>query len=122
MDSHENQGGSRFADFARKIEEGISDLVTLDIKTIVGEFDVNAENEVFPRSGDDFKVITSRIDLIGGDITTRISNELVYDKYNWLRDFHARKEEKGHEIIAGNIEAIKSIMKLFQDTEGSQGE
>ena len=59
--------------------------------------------------------MNSRINLIDGDITTHISKELVSDEYEWMRNFHAHKEEKGHEIIQGNIQAIASLIDLFRE-------
>jgi hypothetical protein len=102
--------------FIKYVQERIVDLTNLEIKTIVGEFDVDANSNITPKQGEDFKVIDSRINLIDGDITTHISNDLVYDKYEWLRNFHAHKEERGHEIITSNIQAIMSLVELFKKT------
>ena len=107
---------SVFADFIAKIEDRISKLTTLDIKTVVGDFKYGMNEEVEPKIDTEYKVMTSKINLIGGDITTNISTELMDDKFKWLLDFHARKEEKGHEIVQGNIQAILSLYKLYRET------
>jgi hypothetical protein len=112
-DKHE----SLFADFIARIEDRISNLVTLDIKTVVGDFRYSYNEEVEPNVESAFKVMTSRINLIGGDITTQISTDLMDEKYSWLLDFHARKEEKGHEIIKGNIQALLALYKLYRETK-----
>lgn len=112
----DNHNESVFADFIARIEDRISNLVTLDIKTVVGEYRYGYNEEVEPNLEGDFKVMTSRINLIGGDITTQISNELMDEKFAWLLDFHAKKEEKGHEIIRGNVQALMSLYKLYRET------
>ncbi|WP_245574484.1 hypothetical protein [Hugenholtzia roseola] len=111
---------NKLENFIKYVQERIVDLTNLEIKTIVGEFDVTVDNEIAPRQGEDFKVMNSRINLIDGDITTHISNDLVYDKYEWLRNFHAHKEERGHEIINSNIQAIMSLIELFKKTNQEQ--
>lgn len=114
--ANQDQNESIFADFVARVEDRISQLTTLDIKTVVGEYRYGYNEEVEPNLEGDFKVMTSRINLIGGDITTQISNELMDEKFSWLLDFHARKEEKGHEIIKGNIQALMALYKLYRET------
>jgi hypothetical protein len=108
---------STFAEFVAKIEDRITNLTTLDIKTVVGEFGYDSDKKVTHRNESDFKIMSSEIKLIEGDVTTKISTELMEDKYDWLRRFHAEKEEKGHEIVKGNIEAILSLFKLYRETK-----
>ncbi|MGB0525726.1 MAG: hypothetical protein ACPGJS_22295 [Flammeovirgaceae bacterium] len=112
----EEKEESVFADFIAKIEDRISRLTTLDIKTVVGDFKYGMNEEVEPKADTEYKIMNSKINLIGGDITTSISNELMDDKFQWLLDFHARKEEKGHEIVQGNIQAILALYKLYRET------
>ena len=114
----EKEENSRFHDFVRNIETRISKLTTLEIKTIIGDYHVDQEEEIGIKKDGEFRVLQSKIDLIQGDITTNISNELVSDKYAWLRDFHARKEERGHEIIDSNVRAIVSLFELYRQTKG----
>lgn len=106
---------SKFQDFIKYVEERVVDLTNLEIKTIVGDFDVDVNEKVSLRRDNDYKLMNSRINLIDGDITTHISKELVSDEYEWMRNFHAHKEEKGHEIIQGNIQAIASLIDLFRE-------
>lgn len=114
----EEKKSNRFSDFLGNIEEKIANLTTLEIKTVVGDFDVDEEANIAPRAGSDFKLLNSRIDLIDGDMTTFLSNELVYEKYQWLRDFHASKEERGHQMITDNIRALFSLMDLYKSMKG----
>jgi hypothetical protein len=106
---------SKFQDFIKYVEERVVDLTNLEIKTIVGDFDVDVNEKVSLKRDHDYKLMNSRINLIDGDITTHISKELVSDEYQWMRNFHAHKEEKGHEIIQGNIQAIASLIDLFRE-------
>ena len=112
------QESTLFATFINNIETRISKLTTLEIKTVVGDYNYEQDGEVTLNKDGDFKVMSSRIDLIGGDITTHISNDFVNDKYAWLRDFHARKEERGHAIVEGNIKAIIALYELYKQTKG----
>jgi len=114
----EQEKNSRFHDFVRNVENRISNLTTLEIKTIVGDYNVDQNEQIGVKKDGEFRILQSRIDLIQGDITTNISNELVTDKYAWLRDFHARKEERGHEIIDNNVRAIISLFELYRQTKG----
>ncbi len=106
---------NKLQDFIKYVEERVVDLTNLEIKTIVGDFDVDVNEKVSLRRDADYKLMNSRINLIDGDITTHISRELVSDEYEWMRNFHAHKEEKGHEIIQGNIQAIASLIDLFRE-------
>lgn len=111
---------STFQDFIKYVEERVVDLTNLEIKTIVGDFDVDVNEKVSLKRDHDYKLMNSRINLIDGDITTHISKELVSDEYEWMRNFHAHKEEKGHEIIQGNIQAIASLIDLFRELNRSE--
>ncbi|MCS7004424.1 MAG: hypothetical protein NZM38_03760 [Cytophagales bacterium] len=113
-----DKDSTMFATFIRNIEQKISELTVLDIKTVVGDFNYTPDGKVEILKTGDFKLIQSRFNLIGGDVTTFISNELITDKYAWLRDFHARKEERGHEIVQGNIRAIIALYDLYRQTKG----
>lgn len=110
----------KLQDFIKYVEERVIDLTNLEIKTIVGDFDVDVNEKVSLRRDHDYKLMNSRINLLDGDITTHISKELVSDEYEWMRNFHAHKEEKGHEIIQGNIQAIASLIDLFRELSSNK--
>lgn len=111
---------NKLEDFIKYVEERVVDLTNLEIKTIVGDFDVDVNEKVSLRRENDYKIMNSRINLLDGDITTHISKELVSDEYEWMRNFHAHKEEKGHEIIQGNIQAIASLIDLFREISSNR--
>jgi hypothetical protein len=108
---------NRFLSFVKNIETSLSRLTTLEIKTIVGDYLVDEQEQISLKKGGDFQIMQTRINLLMGDIVTNISHDLVTDRYAWLRDFHARKEEKGHEIVDNNVKAIMSLYELYRKTK-----
>ncbi|MDW7691022.1 hypothetical protein R9C00_20285 [Flammeovirgaceae bacterium SG7u.111] len=106
-----------FNKFVNNVENAISNLTTLEIKTIVGDYQVDPDENITANKDGDFQIIQTRINLMLGDMVTNMSNELVTDKYAWLRDFHARKEERGYEIVDNNVKAIMSIFELYRKTK-----
>ncbi len=115
--AEDTQGGSRFASFIANIETKITNLVTLEIKTIVGDLKFEGNDKITPKKDGDFLMMHTKIDLIQGDMVSYLSTDLMQDRYAWLREFHARKEEKGHEIIQGNIKALFSLFDLYRSTK-----
>jgi len=111
------QESSKFSRFVSNIETRISKLATLEIKTIIGDFEVSEDAQIKVNTNIPNHIISSKINLIDGDMTTYISEELVKEKYGWIRDFHAQKELKGHEIVNGNIKAIISLFDLYRQTK-----
>ncbi len=111
---------SKFTNFIDNIQEKISELTTLEIKTIVGDFSVDSESEVVPAQDAQFRLMHTKIDLIGGDITTHISRSIMNDEFIWVRNFHAAKEEKAHELVQANIRAVVSLFGLFNQAKGMQ--
>ena len=91
-----------------KINNSVKDLTVLEIKTLMGDLElVNGKVEFKPNQ--DVQGITSHIDLVDGDITTRITEDF-YTKYPELVQWHQSREAKGNEIIESNIETIGSIV------------
>jgi hypothetical protein len=108
-----------FRDFLKNIESTIIKLTTLEIRTIVGDYTVAPDDSIQPVAGGEFKVIYSKINLLDGDVTTQMSEPLCTPEYDWLREFHARKEEHGHEIINNNIKAIMSLIELYKSAKNT---
>lgn len=109
---------SRFTDFVNNIQEKISQLTTLEIKTIVGDFVIDEKDNVLPKTDSQYRLMHSKIDLIGGDMTTHISKGIMHDEFSWVRDFHSEKEKRAHEIVQGNLKAVISLYELYQKTKG----
>jgi hypothetical protein len=106
-----------------KIQGALKNLVTLEIVTAVGH--VRFKRKPGPaESGEwdspdlddeqDYKAILTRIDLLQGDIKTVFHEEFVTGQYQSLRDFHAAREDKGHQIVRDNIEAIKDLVAMIK--------
>ncbi|GAA4828036.1 hypothetical protein [Algivirga pacifica] len=108
---------NKLTDFIENIEEHISNLINLEVKTIVSDYKVEGESTIVRKEAADEKVISSSINLLQGDVTTHVSESLIQDKYTWLREFHSRKEEQGHMIVENNIRAIYSLFELYTKTK-----
>ncbi len=108
-----------FKDFLKNIEQTIVKLTVLQVRTVIGEYTIAPDNSLQPIAGADLKIFESKINLLDGDIESNISSQLIAPEYDWVRDFHARKEEKGHEIINNNIKAIMSLMELYKSAKST---
>lgn len=101
-----------------KITKALTDLVTLEIKTMVGEMTFN--QSAVPNFPAKPKAMYSKIDLLQGDITTVYDPEFITGEFTSLREFHQEREKQGQEIIQGNIKALQSLVKLIKE-EGLEG-
>ena len=100
-------------DLKKKIMDSIENLVTLEIITAVSQPDAG-EKGAAP-SSDPFeasKKMTTRIDLLQGDIKTLYDEEFVTGKYQALRAFHTEREKEGYHIVMQNIAALEKLLKL----------
>jgi uncharacterized protein with HEPN domain len=100
---------STIQDIFDKITDTAKDLTVLEIKTLMGEMEILNNGKVQFKTNQDIQGISSRIDLIDGDITTHITEEF-YNKYPELVQWHQSREAKGNEIIEGNIQTLTSIV------------
>ncbi len=101
--------------FFDKLFEKAADLASLNIQTIVGDFTGGDDGEKIARVPEKSDCILSTIDLIDGDITTAMSAKFLEGDYKELRDFHAKQEEEGRDIIEKNISTLKSIAQAIID-------
>ncbi len=110
----------------KTITDALEELVTLEIVTAVGKVIPAKEKETSQKIkidyGSDPKVILSRISLIQGDVTTCMDESFVTGDYKELRDYHAQKEKQGHEIIDGNLKALKALYDLVSRWGEKEGE
>jgi hypothetical protein len=96
-----------------KVNNKVKDLTVLEIKTLMGELElVNGKIEFKPNQ--DIQGITSHIDLVDGDITTRITEEF-YNKYPELVQWHQSREAKGNEIIENNIKTVGTLVSEIKE-------
>jgi hypothetical protein len=116
----ENTNTSKFSDFLKSIQDSISRMTVLEIRTIVGDYTIDQKQNI-QATGSEQKIIESRIGLLTGDITVKVSQELADDqRYIWLREFHAAKERQGHAIIQNNINTLLSLIGLYKQTQREQ--
>ncbi len=91
-----------------KVNNKVKDLTVLEIKTLMGDLEIVNGNIEF-KPNQDIQGITSHIDLVDGDITTRITEDF-YNKYPELVQWHQSREAKGNEIIENNIRTVSSLI------------
>jgi hypothetical protein len=106
---------SEFMDFVRSVQQSIKKMTTMEIKTIVGDFALGADEEVTTLGGD-YKVMESQFNLLLGDVTVKIDQELLGPEFEWVRNFHAQKEQQGHQIIQNNINLLLTLINLYRQT------
>ncbi|VEN74698.1 conserved hypothetical protein [Candidatus Desulfarcum epimagneticum] len=97
-------------DLKQKIMDSIENLVTLEIITAVSHPDAGEKGAADPFDGS--RKMTTRIDLLQGDIKTLYDEEFVTGKYQALRAFHTEKEKEGYQIVMQNIAALEKLLKL----------
>ncbi len=106
------QGGN---DFMAQVRAAFDDLKTLDIRTVVGKYEIDKDKIKFDPTDADTDALTTQIDLLSGDITTAMSEKFLEPPYSVIRDFHMSREKEAQNIIERNIKAIQSLIQLFKD-------
>ena len=101
-------------DLIKTISDKLEELTTLEIITAVVAASSGSKGlekaEILQDSSD---VMCSIINLIEGDITTRIPESFIGDgKYQELRAFHLEREAQGHQIIQDNIKALEALLQF----------
>lgn len=104
-----------------RIHTALANLAALEIVTAVGPVSGRIkENDTIrpdPGSLSNCKMMYTKIDLLQGDITTCIPEEFITGDYQELREFHQAREQQGHEIIKGNIAALRELIALARQVE-----
>lgn len=95
------------------ISDKVNDLTNLEIVTVMGDLEYS-EGSYKLKDGQDIQGITSKIDLIDGDIKTHLS-ETFYKSYPELVQWHQSREAQGNEIIRNNIATIKVLVDTMFD-------
>jgi len=113
---------SMASDFLTSIVDKLKDFSELEIRTIVGEMSVgktgNNKGEFLFKEGNKVDGIISKINLVDGDIETRMSPEVVGNpQYETILSFHMSKEKEGQEIMLKNLEVLKSIANTIMSIE-----
>ena len=124
--------------FFDRIKGRLDDLTTLTITTVVGDLvskepaqpqqdnatpgQVTEQKELMLQLGnkgytfaEGARVIYSSIDLVDGDITTIMHEDYTKPALASLRQYHQAREQEGRDIIDGNIETLKALVKFVDD-------
>lgn len=99
-----------------KISTKLTNLVTLQIVTVVGEVDLTSPKTA---SG---KAARTRINLLDGHVTTELDPSFVGEEYDSVREFHLERERQGHAIVRANIAAIEGLLRLARSLTESSGD
>ncbi|MCR9132362.1 MAG: hypothetical protein NXI08_07305 [bacterium] len=94
-------------DFLDNAKDSVKNLTTLEIKTIVGAIEFEKDGSLKPPTGD-LEGIVSKVQLVSGDITTRITPDFGKN-YAQLMEYHLVKENQGQEIVRKNLQVVKEI-------------
>ncbi len=100
---NQTQSLNNSTDIFKWVQDLCKSIITLEIKTIVTESQ---------EAGG--KMISTKINLIEGDITTTIHSDFVKDK-KAIADFHKDQISKAEQIIKQNVETVKSIADALLD-------
>ncbi|WP_020530608.1 hypothetical protein [Flexithrix dorotheae] len=92
-----------------------SKLKTLEIQTIVGEFDINAGKVAFQKNYKKPDAIYSEIDLLTGDIRTGMTAKFLEEPFEKLREYHALREQQAHDIMERNIGVLQKVFALLKE-------
>jgi hypothetical protein len=99
--------------FIDDIIQSFNQLKTLEIRTVIGDFDWNEEQKKITYNKEDAQVIITQIDLLDGDITTAFSEDFLQEPYDKIREFHSEREKQGQEIIENNLKVLKEFVELI---------
>ncbi|HAA10935.1 MAG TPA: hypothetical protein DCE41_04225 [Cytophagales bacterium] len=130
---------SGFKKFVESMMVGLGNLTRLEIKTLVGDEFTVIPDSVDPKNplkanyrldtdardaqgNSKVQGMTSDIQLISGDITTRLTKSFADGTYQELRDFHSVKETQGQDIIKKNLEVIAKIGEVLKGLISSDEE
>ena len=93
-----NEQSGRWDEILDELNKVAKSLMTLEITTEV--------------TGADSKKISTKIDLIQGDISNSIDEAFLTDENIFpIREFHDNQVEKGQQIINGNIDVIVNLLQ-----------
>lgn len=95
--------------FAKRVLDAVENLVTLEIVTVVGTYDVKTN-----QPGPGAKMMRTRLNLLDGDKVTEIDPEIATGALASLREYHAQTERQGNEIIKANLETIEKMLGLLE--------
>lgn len=107
-------------DLMNEIKNALKELITLRILTAVGPIQLDSKGNPKVACDNNTKLILTEINLLQGDITTKLSPEFVTGEYQSLRDFHMSRVNEAQDIVQKNIAAIKSMVELITKIKSAE--
>jgi len=104
--------------FVQKLMKAASEAINLKIRTIVGPIaleDDKISTKVDAEDAANTKAMMTQINLLDGDITTKMDEDFASGPYQSLRSFHQEQQDKGDKIIQNNIAVIKELLEMVND-------
>jgi uncharacterized protein (DUF2164 family) len=83
------------------------------IKALDGLATLNVETVVVDKGGN--KAIKTEMDLIGGDIRTRIDKDFISGELTSIREFHNQQVTNAREVVSSNIAAMVDLAEKIGD-------
>jgi len=97
--------------FMEKMWQGLQDLETLRIRTIVAELKYDAATKSYIHNdGQNVEGIISEIHLATGDIDTRMTEKFT-GEFDALREYHQTKEIKGQELSGRTLNSYRKLQR-----------
>jgi hypothetical protein len=108
--------GGMMGKLSEKIEKSLANLVTLEIVTAVGRTDGTTLEPDYAQD----RVMTSKIDLLQGDVTNVIDEAFVSGELAPLRAFHESQVLKGQQIVHDNLAALKALYEMAREYQSPE--
>ena len=89
----------------QKFLDSFENLLTLEIVTVVGTYDATTKTP-----GPNSKMIRTRLDILQGDKVTEIDEAFSNEPLTTLRDYHAKAEASGHEVITSTFATLVKLL------------
>jgi uncharacterized protein (DUF2164 family) len=83
------------------------------IKALDGLAMLNVETVVVDKGGN--KTIKTEMNLIGGDIRTKIDKEFITGELTSIREFHNQQVTNAREVVSSNVAAMVDLAEKIGD-------
>lgn len=108
--------------FLVNLEGKLSELTTLEIRTVVGSFSSEGglpQGKLKIDGAGHF--LNTSIDLLQGDITSEIDEWFLAPERKAVLELHHEREKQGSDIIRANVQAVKELWKLAAEMLHGRG-
>ena len=116
QDSPGPRPGTAAGNVLQRIEQALSDLLTLKITTVIGPVHVECDGPdttVRLRNPDEGDGMMTEINLLNGKINNVISGSLAIGPLAALREFHSNQVERSQTIVLGNLAELQKLAALL---------